>query len=66
MNYTKLYRKLIYSNPELELESFTAKRYMDTVLITGEVKGKNIDDIIIIDRTNEGNKRFITARKSLY
>ena len=64
MNYTKLYRKLIYSNPELELESFTAKRYMDTVLITGQVKGKNIDDIIIIDRTNEGDKRFITARKA--
>jgi len=64
MNYTKLYRKLIYSNPELELESFTAKRYMDTVLITGQVKGKNIDDIIIIDRTNEGDKRFITAGKA--
>jgi lipopolysaccharide export system permease protein len=64
MNYTKLYRKLIYSNPELELESFTAKRYMDTVLITGQVKGKNIEDIIIIDRTNQGNKRFITAQKA--
>ncbi len=61
INYTKLYRKLVYSNPELELESFSAKRYMDTVLITGLVDGKNIDDILIIDRTNEGNKRFITA-----
>jgi len=61
MNYTRLYRKLVYSNPELELESYSAKRYMDTVLITGLVKGKNIDNIVIIDRTIDGNKRFITA-----
>lgn len=65
MNYTKLYKKLIYSNPELELESFSAKKYMDTVLITGLVSGKQIDDILIVDRTTEGNKRFISAEKAV-
>ena len=43
IEYNKLLRKLIYANPELEVESFSAKRYLDTVLITGEVKGKNIE-----------------------
>ena len=61
IEYNKLLRKLIYANPELEVESFSAKRYLDTVLITGEVKGKNIDEIVIVDRTTEGNKRFIIA-----
>jgi len=61
IEYNKLLRKLIYANPELEMESFSAKRYIDTVLITGEVKGKNIDNIVIVDRTTEGNKRFIIA-----
>ncbi|MCL2705300.1 MAG: LptF/LptG family permease [Spirochaetaceae bacterium] len=61
IEYNKLLRKLIYANPELEMESFSAKRYIDTVLITGEVKGKNIDNIVILDRTTEGNKRFIIA-----
>jgi len=61
IEYSKLLRKLIHANPELEIESYSAKRYIDTVLITGEVKGKNIDSIIIIDRTTDGNKRFIIA-----
>ena len=61
IEYNKLLRKLIYANPELEMESYSAKRYLDTVLITGEVKGKNIDNIVIVDRTTEGNKRFIIA-----
>ena len=66
INYTKLYRKLIYSNPELELEPYSVKRYQDTVLVTGNVRNKNIDDIIIIDKDNSGNKRFITADKAFF
>lgn len=65
IKYMDLYRKLVYSNPELEIESFSAKRYMDTTLITGKVDGKDIDDIIIIDRTTEGDKRYITAEKAV-
>ncbi|MCL2294764.1 MAG: LptF/LptG family permease [Spirochaetes bacterium] len=61
IGYNKLLRRLIHANPALEIESFSVNRYIDTILITGEVKGKTIDDIIIIDRTPEGNKRFIVA-----
>ena len=66
INYTKLYRKLLYSNPELELESYSVKRYQDTVLVTGKVENRNIDDIIIIDRDENGNKRFITADSAYF
>ncbi len=66
INYIKLYRKLIYSNPELELEPYSIKRYQDTVLVTGNVRNKRIDDLIIIDKDSSGNRRFITADKAFF
>ena len=66
INYIKLYRKLIYSNPELELEPYSIKRYQNTVIVTGDVKNKQIDDLIIIDKDSSGNKRFITASKAFF
>ena len=66
INYVKLYRKLIYSNPELELEPYSIKRYQNTVLVTGDVKNKEIDDLIIIDKDSSGNRRFITADKAFF
>ncbi len=66
INYIKLYRKLIYSNPELELEPYSIKRYQNTVLVTGNVRNRQIDDIIIIDRDSSGNRRFITADRAFF
>ncbi len=66
INYIKLYRKLIYSNPELELEPFSIKRYQNTVLVAGNVQNRNIEDLIIIDKDSSGNKRFITAEKAFF
>ena len=66
INYVKLYRKLIYSNPELELEPYSIKRYQNTVLVTGDVNNRQIDDLIIIDRDNSGNRRFITADRAFF
>ncbi len=65
INFNRLYRKLIYSNPELELESNAIKKYQDRIIITGEVKDTNIDNILIIDRT-EGtpDQRIITASEA--
>lgn len=65
INFGKLYRKVLLSNPELELESFSVKRYQNAVIITGEVSGKNIGDLIIIDETPEKNRRTISAQSAL-
>lgn len=61
INFGKLYRRILLSNPELELESYTVKRYQDSVIITGEVDQRNISNIIILDETPEKNKRVISA-----
>ena len=64
INFQKLYRKVLYANPELELESYSVKRYQDSIIITGEVQGREINDILIIDRTDKKDRRIITARKA--
>ncbi|MFP4442092.1 MAG: LptF/LptG family permease [Spirochaetia bacterium] len=62
INFSRLYRKLIYSNPELELESNTIKKYQDRIIITGDVSEGNIDDILIIDRAEgTSDQRIISA-----
>lgn len=61
INYGKLYRELVYANPELELESNSVKNYQDRILITGDVSGRRIEDLVIIDRNPEDDSRVITA-----
>lgn len=61
INFLKLYRNLIYSNPEIELQPFSVKRYQDSVIITGDVEERNIKNIIIFDKTEEKDRRIITA-----
>ncbi|MBN1411504.1 MAG: LptF/LptG family permease [Spirochaetales bacterium] len=59
----KIYSKrLIYNNPGLELEAYSAKRYEDKVIVTGNVEGNRIEDVIIFDKTAKNEKRVITAK----
>ena len=64
INFGRLYRELLFSNPELELESFTVKRYQQSTIVTGQVEGRRINDLIIIDRTDSGEQRVISASEA--
>jgi lipopolysaccharide export system permease protein len=64
IRYAEIYRRVIYSNPALELEPHSIKKYENTVIVTGDVEGKRIKDLVILDRSPEGNKRVITARSA--
>jgi lipopolysaccharide export system permease protein len=57
-----MYRKILYTNPGIELEPYSVKRYQDTVIVTGEIEETLIKNIMIIDRTEDKEKRIITAR----
>jgi len=61
INFWKLYRKILYVHPELELESFSAKKYQDSIIVSGEVEGREIHQIIIFDRAEQGDRRIIVA-----
>lgn len=65
INFNKLFRQLLYSNPEMELEPYSVKRYQDSILITGNVKGNIIDGLTIIDKDPEDNRRVITAGSAM-
>ncbi len=61
INFAKLYRQLIYTNPQLELDPYSVKRYQNTVLVTGNVDKRSIDHLLIIDRGENNSRRVITA-----
>jgi lipopolysaccharide export system permease protein len=58
-----MYRKILYSNPSVELEPFSVKSYRDAVLITGAVEGQQILELAIIDKNDQNQKRVITAAR---
>ena len=65
LSFGKLYREILYSNPALELESNSVKEYQDTTLVTGEIISGTIYNLVIMDTTDEGEKRVIMADTAL-
>ncbi|MDR0389085.1 MAG: LptF/LptG family permease [Spirochaetaceae bacterium] len=64
VRFSRLYRRILFSTPALELESNSVKRFRNTILVTGAVQGKAIDNMLIFDRTGEGERRVIIAKKA--
>jgi lipopolysaccharide export system permease protein len=65
IRYAEIYRKIMLSNPAVELEPLSIKKYENTIIITGKVEGRRIENVLIIDKTPEGNRRIITARSAV-
>ncbi|SIQ00491.1 lipopolysaccharide export system permease protein [Alkalispirochaeta americana] len=63
-NFARLYRDLLYSNPALELEPFSVKRYQNDTLITGAVFPGRIENFVILDTDGQGFRRVITAAEA--
>ncbi|GMO23530.1 MAG: LptF/LptG family permease [Termitinemataceae bacterium] len=64
IEFTKLYRKILFSTPALEMESNSVKKFKDTFVVTGLVKGNSIADLLIMDKTSDGELRVIMAKDS--
>ena len=64
IKFTKLYREVLFSNPALELEPYSIKYYQDSIIVTGEVHGDNISEILIIDKDVDKNRRVIIAESA--
>jgi len=62
IQFAKLYRRILVSTPALELEANSVKRFKDTTIVTGPVEGTTISNILILDRTNDGERRIIMAQ----
>jgi lipopolysaccharide export system permease protein len=65
VEYVKLFRRIMTSTPALEIEANSVTSInKDTVLITGNVTGKRIYDLLILDKTSDGERRVIMAKNA--
>jgi len=64
IQFSRLYRRILLSTPALELEPNSVKRFKDTTIVTGPVGGTAISNILILDRTSDGERRVIMAREA--
>ncbi|MFA6937037.1 MAG: LptF/LptG family permease [Treponema sp.] len=64
IQYNKLYRNIIVSNPAVELEPHSVKRMNDSTIVIGDVDKKHVSDLVFFDTDNNGNQRIIIAKDS--
>jgi len=64
VQFNKLWRKILVSTPALELEANSVKRFQDTVIVTGNVSDNAIDNVLILDKTEDGERRIIMAGRA--
>jgi lipopolysaccharide export system permease protein len=62
VQFARLYRRILISSPGLELEANSVKRFSNTLVITGNISGKNMEQVIVMDRTNDGERRTIVSK----
>jgi lipopolysaccharide export system permease protein len=61
VQFNKLWRRILFSTPALELEANSVKRFRDTVIVTGDVTDNTIKNVMILDKTSDGERRVIMA-----
>jgi lipopolysaccharide export system permease protein len=61
VQFNKLWRKILVSTPALEMEANSVKKFQDTVIVTGGVTDNVIDNLLILDKTEDGERRIIMA-----
>jgi lipopolysaccharide export system permease protein len=64
LQFARLYRRILVSTPALELEANSVKKFKDTVIVTGNVSGNSIDNVLILDKTSDGERRVIMANNA--
>ncbi len=64
IRYAEIYRRIVYSNPSLEIAPLSIKKLDDLTVVTGTVEGRTFRDVVLIDRSAERNRRVITARRA--
>lgn len=61
IQYNKLYKEIIFSNPNVEMESNSIKKTSNSILVIGEVNDRNVSDLLLFDTDSDGNQRLIVA-----
>ena len=62
INYNKLYRQIIVSNPAVEMEPHSVKRMNDFTLVIGDVEKDDVSDLVFFENKRNGEQRIIVAQ----
>ncbi len=62
INYLKLQRQIVVSNPGIQIESNTVKRMNKATLVMGEAKDDHVDDLVLFDSSQSKTMRIICAK----
>jgi len=65
VEFNKLRRKIMVATPAIELQANSVKRYRNTIIVTGGVRGSVIENLLIFDKTQEGERRIILAENAV-
>ncbi|MDR3201502.1 MAG: LptF/LptG family permease [Spirochaetales bacterium] len=65
LRFNTLYRNLLYSHPELEIESYSIKDFQDSIIANGRVDGQRVETLFILDKEAQGAKRIIMAESAI-
>lgn len=64
IKFNEVLYNIASSTPALELESYTIKRNENSIVVTGLIKDKTINNLLIIDSSQENEKRFLASAKT--
>lgn len=62
INYNKLYRQIVVSNPAIELESNSVKRMEDSIIVIGTVEDDTVSDLVFFDSSESGKTKVIVSQ----
>ena len=65
IEFSRIYRRMLATNPSVELEPFAVERYEEMAIVTGAIDGGTIETPLILDRTAAGERRLIIAPQRL-
>ena len=66
IEFSRTYRRMLATNPSVELEPFAVERYEGMAIVTGAIDGGTIETPLILDRTAAGERRLIIARSASF
>ena len=64
IRFAEVWRRIITTNPAVELEPHSIRKVEETTIVTGAVDGNTIRDLVIFDRTGDRARRMIVARSA--
>lgn len=64
LNYNRLLREIVASNPGVEIEPNSVKRLNNATIVIGDGGDEFVEDLVIIDKSNDDSQRIIVSKKS--